>query len=163
MSIATPEKIISSIYPEDELRQVPIAKAAYLLSLELDRVRTREDYSFTQAVETFVAEHGVTIPRQDTAKAWADEIWVLIKADTVYDSERAQAERAARKVLAWRFPFGRVAMRGWIRGLKVNLSGDSFELTGSGCESCGVNPLAHGIGGGIRCVDIRNCGWWFCY
>lgn len=163
MSTAAAEKTISSIYPRDEIRKVPIARAAYLMSWELDTARTRENYSLAQAVETFVAEHGIVIPRHETAETWADEIWVLIKADKVYDSERAQSERAARRMLAWRFPFGRVPMRGWIRGLEVNLPGGRFELTGNACERCGVNPEAYGIGGGVRCVDTKDCGWWFCY
>lgn len=159
----TAEKTISSIFPEHEQRQIPIGKAAYLLSEEIDRSRTRENYSFEQAVETFLAKHGVAIPRQDTAKAWADELRVLIRADKVHDSERAQAERAALKVLGWRFPFGRVPMIGWIRGLSVKLPGGRFTLTGSACRGCGVNPEAYGVGGGVRCVDTQNCGWWFCY
>lgn len=160
---APTEKTISSIFPRDELRQVPIARAANLMSYELDTVRMREDYSLTDAVETFVAQYSVAIPRHESAKKWADEIWVLIKADKVLDSERAQAERAARTTLAWRFPFGNVPMVGWIPGLTVSLPGGSFRLVGSACERCGVNPQAYGIGGGIRCVDTQNCGWWFCY
>lgn len=157
------EKTRISLYPERELRHVPIATAAYILSFELDKVRTRENYSFIQAVETFVTEHGVSIPHHETSEIWADEIWTAIRSDKVRDSERQMAQRAARKMLAWRFPFGRVTMRGWFQGTSVVLPTGRFELTGRACERCGVNPEAYGIGGGIRCVDTRDCGWWFCH
>ena len=161
MSIATTEKPISSLLPRDELRQVPVELAAARLAEELDRTRWQENYSFQQAVEKFLADHA--IPHRDTAKGLADELWTLIRADKVLDSERAQAERAASKVLSWRFPFGRIPMAGWIPGFQVNSPGGPYRLTGAACEGCGVNPEASGIGGGVRCVDMQNCGWWFCY
>lgn len=30
------------------------------------------------------------------------------------------------------------------------------------CPSCGSQTI-DGPGGGVECVDKKNCGWWFCY
>jgi len=51
---------------------------------------------------------------------------------------------------------------GWLAGEKVRINGETFELTGDACESCGVNPMAYGRGGGVRCIDTGGCGWWSC-
>jgi len=56
-----------------------------------------------------------------------------------------------------------VEIRGWEPGMRIrHKNGDVFELTGSKCERCHVNPEAYGHGGGIRCFDVDNCGYWYC-
>lgn len=57
-----------------------------------------------------------------------------------------------------------IEIQGWEPGLRIkHKNGDVFELTGNKCKRCHVNPEAYGHGGGIRCFDVNNCGYWFCY
>lgn len=49
---------------------------------------------------------------------------------------------------------------GWLPG-ETLLNLDRFTLTGRTCPACGA-PEAHGMSGGVRCVNVKTCGWWYC-
>jgi hypothetical protein len=109
----------------------------------------------TSAVRV-LAEHDVWI-----STAAADRIRDLVLGDTVLDSEARMATRAAERVLLETFG-SKMQVSGWIPGRRIARDHDVFILTGDACPRCEVNPLAHGHGGGVRCLNTNECGYWYC-
>lgn len=49
----------------------------------------------------------------------------------------------------------------WLAGERLHTEQGPMVLTGRTCPTC-QGPQAHGTGGGVRCADVRGCGWWYC-
>lgn len=100
---------------------------------------------------------------EDTFDVFIEDVISAIKADRVFDSEENQARRACvPAVREWIARLtGAVTIVGWMGGETVRVGRRKFELTGTECPRCVVNPLAHGLGGGVRCVS-EQCGYWYC-
>lgn len=159
-----PELVIPSVFPRDEFRVVSTARVASILGGVLAGHRASLDVR--SVVLGRMSELGVgdavLSPVQGVSR---EEMISLVlgrvKRDRVFDSEDRQASRGFAAVLSMLFGDS-MRVRGWLPGLGVRHGGDVFELTGSKCRRCFVNPEAYGHGGGIRCLDVKNCGYWFC-
>lgn len=86
----------------------------------------------------------------------AEQIAATAASDTVHDSE----EEMVRRAMIAHLP-AVVGMTGWVPGYRAR--GLGVRLTGSACPRCKVNPTYSGIGGGSHCLNVEECGWWFCY
>lgn len=157
----TAERVVKSVYSRDEFHPVALRDFIEGLAWELDATRQQESGSFEAAVAGYFDSYSVELPEGQSAESLANELWEEVSRDSTYDSELAMARRAAWRVLD-RFFGSTVEIKGWFRGAAVSQGFDRFILTGDACERCGVNPKAHGLGGGVRCMDTENCGWWFC-
>jgi len=166
--MAVAEKTVTSLVPKDAVRPRELSEVVNKLSWKMSferHTRTGDD-----SIRDFFNEHSIEADEALTKKI-ITEVHRLTVADQVYDSEQRQAYRALFPILKELLPttategyptYLTINAVGWIRGETVRINGERFELTGDECERCGVNPKAHGIGGGVRCVNTRECGWWYC-
>ncbi len=158
---AATQRSARSIYSRDEYHPVALEVFIEGLAWKLDATRQQENGSFEKAVEEYFEGYSLELPEGESAGSIAEELWDEVARDTTYDSELAMARRASWRVLD-RFFGPTVELKGWAHGAVVLCGFDRFILTGDACERCGINPEAHGLGGGVRCMDTENCGWWFC-
>jgi len=154
---------IACVLPREARRSVPLTTVVHELAVALDMSR-HGDLSPTTAIKKFLAAYSIQLPGGRTIESVADEIMLRIFADEVYDSEQAQAERAAAAVLYALFDASTIDITGWMRGQRVTHGYETFVLTGSTCERCETNPECYGAtGSGVRCLDTAGCGWSFCF
>jgi hypothetical protein len=172
VTLASKERTLPtvSVFPRDEPHAVELGSIASALGSKIGTER-----------------HGGTLAASvidffDTYKLEADEelthtiirtMGEAIKADQLYDSEYEQATRAAVSALLAHLPctstnsyplYQTIQLTGWLNGQIINVDRRRFMLTGATCPQCEINPQAYGDGGGgVQCVDQRDCGWWFCY
>lgn len=163
MTSITDDVTTTCVLPRDAHRAVPLTTVVRELAVALDMSRYR-DVSPTTVIGRFFADYAIQLPTDRTVESVADEIMLHIFADEVYDSEQAQAERAAAAVLYALFGTSTIEVAGWMRGQRVTHDYETFALTGSTCEKCETNPECYGTtGSGVRCLDVSGCGWTFCF
>lgn len=150
----------ASALPQGELREISVKYLAYSLARRISNNR-HSGTPFSQTIKDFLERYTIIVSR--SPEVLAEELYAHILADSAYDSETNQAHRAALKIFAAEFPEGRAIASGWFAGEVVSYRRQRFELTGDACPRCKVNPECYGIGGGVRCLDVQGCGWWFCY
>lgn len=172
-----PEIVIDSIYPETTLRSWETSRIAtkigdniggfgrhFIKDLELGIKESLASRGFDKASDS----HGKTPDLDEVARNIYQKIHEYAH-DKLYGGNKGMfgreediAIRAFRNVLE--DAYGETVMiKGWEPGMRIrHENGDVFELTGSKCERCHVNPEAYGHGGGIRCFDVDNCGYWYC-
>lgn len=154
---------IACVLPRETRRSVPLTTVVRELAVALDMSRYR-DIIPVSVIQEFLATYGIQLPADRTTESVTDEIMLHIFADEVYDSEQAQAERAAATVLYALFDASTIEITGWMRGQRVTHGYETFVLTGSTCERCETNPECYGASGsGVRCLDIVGCGWSHCF
>lgn len=158
---ALSERVATALLPRNEHRPIKNSVLVEYLSHLLDRTRNT-DVSCVCAVVAFFDEHHVALPAGRTADQVANQIMDRIFADTVYDSELAQAQRATRVVIAEAFPSGTALATGWIRGHQVVRRWERHTLTSELCPECEMNPECYSPGGGTHCLDTAGCGWSYC-
>ncbi|WP_434598274.1 hypothetical protein [Streptomyces sp. A5-4] len=152
----------ASLLPEGEHRNVSLSTVSRPLARAIEHSRRTENLTPEAAIMGVLQKHRIELPAGFTISMLADWIRNLVVADEVYDSELNQAHRASCAVLA-RLYGKSVPTAGWFAGDVAVVDGGRFELTGKTCPDCEINPECYGIGGGVRCLDERGCGWWFCY
>lgn len=160
-----PEIVIDSVYPRDEMRPFSTARVAGMLGRTLAGNRGNADSGIEATLE-FMDELGLEdvalSPVQHVTRREIVEIALSsARRDERLDSESSMATRGFLATMPSLYG-ETVLVRGWIAGSVVRHEGDVFELTGSRCPRCFVNPQAYGHGGGVRCLDVRNCGYWYC-
>jgi hypothetical protein len=164
----TEKKIVDSLVPRDARRDVELSRIARSLSYRVSSDRHEHDFHYS--FENFVKTHRPEA-NEEILEAIKAKVIELVNADQVYDSEANQAYRALfptfmellpTKPMAGYPVYTSINIQGWIPGEVMVVNRERFELTGDSCPQCGVNPKAYGTGGGVRCVDTRNCRWWYC-
>lgn len=163
-----PEIIIDSIYPVDKERLLKFG----FVSKELSYC-TPNEKSFLKklnnlGIKDAVTPSGEIIQASEMAKRLSNAAMKEIKNKPWerFANENDLAERTTLKTMReiYGYEVKGLTVKGWIPGARVwHENGDYFELTGNKCQRCHVNPEAYGHGGGIRCYDVDNCGYWFCY
>lgn len=139
-----------SALPRDQMRDVPMEAFVQDLARALDRARGTA-VPIATTVEQYLAEHSTLLPTGVTG-AWVGEgIGQIITDDTVYDTERNKASRAAQFILG--SLLGDTARaRGWFAGEEVFVGGVSYALTGNACPKCEINPEVFGSGWKRSCT-----------
>lgn len=163
--IDEPEIHIDSIYPRDQKRPVSNAYVAGRVAGIIANDRAKLDGGRSRVLEFMRMNDIAEIEMSPVQKITHDELFDLLLGATLREprvgSEQTMARRASTRIFAKFFP-ETFMMAGWIGGTHVRHAGDVFELTGTACSQCLVNPEAYGHGGGIRCLDVKNCGYWYC-
>jgi len=166
--MATATKTVTSLLPKDEVRPRELNQVAAKLSWKMSF--ERHTRTGDESIREFFNEYGLEADEALTA-AISEKVRSLVVTDRIFDSEQAQAYRALIPTLKELLPttptdgyptYLTINASGWIAGETVRVNGESFELTGDACDRCGVNPKAYGLGGGVRCVNAAECGWWYC-
>lgn len=154
----------TSLFPADSRYEIPLASVMNMVADQIDATRWTGK-TFETALTEFFTGLAIELPQTASAKQIGDEMWELIKVDETYDSEYAMAHRAADVVLPKVFG-EQVFVTSWLSGHEVVVDNDGFRETfriiADACPRCEINPLASGIGGGVRCIDTRGCGYWYC-
>lgn len=160
-----PEIHIDSIYPRDQKRPVSNAYVAGRVANIIAGLRAAPDGGRSELIAFLRKNHIAEVEMSPVQKITHDELFDLLLGATLRErrvgSEYAMARRASEGLFAKFFP-KTFLMDGWIGGTYVRNEDDVFELTGSACPRCLVNPEAYGHGGGVRCLDVKNCGYWYC-
>lgn len=163
--IDEPEIQIESVYPRDAKRPTPNYYVARAVGRMIADYRGESDGGRTRVLEFLRRNDGPEAQMSPVQIVTHEELFRLILGETIREphngGESGMAQRASTRIFAKLF--GETFMiSGWVPGSQVRNAGDVFELTGGPCGHCLVNPEAYGHGGGIRCLDVRNCGYWFC-
>lgn len=148
-------KPVTALAPVSDLFTVRTGFIAEYLGRKIAECRGTQ--TITETATKVLASHGVAID-----SAAIERISDLVMQDTLFDSEEQMATRAALTVLKDAFG-GEMLVSGWIPGRRIARDHDVFILINEACPHCRVNPLAHGHGGGVRCLNTRECGYSFCY
>lgn len=154
-----------SLLPKDVPRDLSISDLAKALARVYDGTRVSDNPSFPdydRSISAFLEKHSIEIPGGLTVERLNELFFERIRADKVYDSEYAQGCRAMFGVLS-ELQIETVKHTGWLRNTTVRTKRGIFTLTGNACPRCEVNPVCLGADGGIRCLDVDSCRWWFCY
>ena len=152
---STATKTVESLAPQAGVYTDLTSFVAEYLGREVAANRATETIEYS--VMRVLAKHGVEI-----STAAAERINDLVMGDVVLDSEALMATRAVGRVLHETFG-SKMQVSGWIDGRRLFKNHDLFVLIDEACPECEVNPLAHGVGGGVRCLNTRECGYWFCF
>lgn len=162
--ITEPDVDVASVMPRDQKRSVPRDYVARVTGNIVAEYRSTPDGGLAKFLD-FMQDNEIQPPMLSPVQHMShEEVFHLVLNGAKHerhDSEYGMAERAALKLFPKIFP-KTFQISGWIRGTHVRHAGDVFELTGNRCPKCFVNPEAYGHGGGVRCLDVRNCGYWFC-
>lgn len=150
---------ITSLLPRDVPREVHPHVVASKLGYTIGMGRRGDAAALTSR---FFLDYGID-PGEDTTEVFMHDVDQAERADRIFDNEATRAVRACiPAVRDWLADprTGLVRITGWIPGESVVLDGQRFELTGKACEKCKVNPESYASGGGVRCVNTRECGNW---
>ncbi len=158
---------VKSLYPRAGHHRVRFTHFAHSLAERVasGRATPGPSASFHAHLKTYLPH----LSEEDREKLF-QEFWALLALDGVQDSEERQARRAVWPILKSHLHLlqqglplkEELLITGWLPGASVRKRRETFTLTGDACPRCEVNPLAHGAGGGLRCLDTTACGWWYC-
>lgn len=145
------------IFPKDRNTNVSIVLVASHLTINLSEVEYAKD-SVASTIEAFLNEYQIKTPENETVETLTDQLMHLVQEDYLYDYPLAKNKRAIIKLFEKLYG-DTIEVTGWMPGAPIIVLGDYFLLSGDECPSCELNPLAYGMSGGQRCVDILDCGY----
>lgn len=148
---------MTTIFPKDKNTNVSIALVASHLTINLSEVEYAKD-SVASTIEAFLNEYQIKTPENETVETLTDQLMHLVQEDYLYDYPLAKNKRAIIKLFEKLYG-DTIEVTGWMPGAPIIVLGDYFLLSGDECPSCELNPLAYGMSGGQRCVDILDCGY----
>lgn len=147
----------NSIFPKDKRTRASVELVASLLAVELSEVEFKND-PVTSTIEAHLKRYQIEIPENETVETLTDRLMHLVQEDYLYDYPLAKNKRAIVKLFEKLYG-DTIEVTGWMPGAPIIVLGDYFLLSGDECPSCELNPLAYGMSGGQRCVDILDCGY----
>lgn len=148
---------MTTIFPKDKKTNVSIELVASHLTLNLSEVEYAKD-SVASTIEAFLNKYQIKTPENETVETLTNQLMHLVQEDYLYDYPLAKNKRAIVKLFEELYG-DTIEVTGWMPGAPIIVLGDYFLLSGDECPSCELNPLAYGMSGGQRCVDILDCDY----